>query len=375
MNPLIVVSKRMPYAWMCLILVCAPICPTPPWLNYAAAAEDTVYGAERREGRGYIERVDDVWIRDPTTPTGERLAEIRLPMEWVPAGVFLMGSPDGEPGRERTEGPRHRVQLNAFWMSRFEFTWEVFEAWQRSSANDRSAAKHAMSDARKAAAQLPGPPRPYSDPDFNEDRVNRDHIPATGITALGAQEFCRWLTLRSGRLYRLPTEAEWEYAARAESETAWSFGNTPDRLSQFAWYGRPLKEGAHEVGKLRPNVWGIYDMHGNVAEWVLDMWTDGYLGDARKENVNPWVPRGRSGVGVARGGDWTSVADATRSAARRKVDCRPRVIEENPAWFDLSNDGRRIGFRFVSPVGREGDSKEDSIRMPLEQRGRDPGER
>ena len=144
-----------------------------------------------------------------------------------------------------------------------------------------------------------------------------DSYPATGISWDEAQEFVQKLNDRAGRrLYRLPTEAEWEYAARAESLTAFSFGDDPDDLFQ---YGNCLSrkhddgyEGPAPVGSFKPNQWGLYDMHGNVWEWVEDRY--GLYGSAPE--VDPVGPSGEGEYRVRRGGAYDGKAENCRSSTR-----------------------------------------------------------
>jgi formylglycine-generating enzyme required for sulfatase activity len=201
---------------------------------------------------------------------------------------------------------------------------------------------------------------PYLDPQFESSDVPLDQRPLTGLTQYGAYVFCQWLTLRTGRLYRLPTEAEWEYGARAGTKSAYFFGDSPDRLEEYAWFGRKLETGASGVGKKKPNPWGLYDMYGNVAEWTLDGWTDRYP-DGQGPLKDPWFRRrADQPFGVVRGGDWTSTAAELRSAARRQEDDTfDRVVFTDWHLFSLHEAGRKVGIRVVSPVDLQADGPKD----------------
>jgi formylglycine-generating enzyme required for sulfatase activity len=191
--------------------------------------------------------------------------------------------------------------------------------------------------------------------------TERLDYPVGGLTQDGAQQFCEWLSARTGRTYRLPTEAEWEYAARAGTRTRYFFGDDVKRLSEYAWFGEKVEGGAHPVGRKKPNPWGLYDMYGNVAEWTLDGWSPDYkpFGGGGKVAVDPWVARkDDEGFGVVRGGSWADKAERLRSAARAKqVDRKPTSGEEHFEWYDSTDEGVQVGLRVVSPV--EADREEE----------------
>jgi formylglycine-generating enzyme required for sulfatase activity len=147
------------------------------------------------------------------------------------------------------------------------------------------------------------------------------------------QEFIRWLNAKEGGArYRLPTEAEWEYVARAGTTTRWSFGDSESQLGRYAWYDGNAKRQTHPVGQLQPNPWGLYDMHGNVYEWVQD-WYGKYASDTAVDPVGP----SSGSVRVDRGGSWGSTARNCRSALRflgvpggRVDDLGFRLLREIP---------------------------------------------
>ena len=233
-------------------------------------------------------------------------------------------------------------------MSKYELTWQLYFVWKR---------------------ETDVPVHFYSPPDPGEENgLQMMNEPAAALTQFAAQEFCRWLSRKTGRLYRLPTEAEWEYACRAGTTTAWHFGDDPQRLGEYAQFGGGYYEGSERVGQKKPNPWGLYDMHGNVSEWVLDGWSEDYTQFAGKVRVDPWVPRTDDHEhGVARGGDWTSRPERTRSAARHKeMDEREPDIDENTNWTHRTPAGMRVGFRVVSPVEPAKDGRERSIRKYYE---------
>lgn len=163
------------------------------------------------------------------------------------------------------------------------------------------------------------PTPPYADETFGHAREGH---PCLGMTHHAAMMFCRWLSKKTGKLYRLPTEAEWEYACRAGTTTAYSFGDDPAQLPDYAWFKDNSTDTTHPLGSKKPNAWGLHDMHGNVAEWCVDHFspTDYFAWPTDKPLVRPVrKPTDAKFSHVVRGGSWVDAAAACRSA------CPPRV--------------------------------------------------
>jgi formylglycine-generating enzyme required for sulfatase activity len=279
----------------------------------------------------------------------------------VPGGVFWMGSAGGEPGRGADEGPRRLVQVRPFWMGTCEVTWDEYDLFRRQTRQVTDQVPRTLRFSKwrwPEADAVTGPSPPYPD----EYRgFGRDRYPVVGITHHAAMEYCRWLSAKTGKAYRLPTEAEWEWACRAGTQTAYPFGDAPDRLGDYAWYAANSREETHPVGRKKPNAWGLYDMHGNVAEWCLDHYQkDRYALFAEGcPTVAPVkVPTADRYPHVARGGSWDDPAARCRSAARRssapdwnKFDPdRPRSI-----WWLWDADF--VGFRVVRAVEEQDELK------------------
>jgi formylglycine-generating enzyme required for sulfatase activity len=269
----------------------------------------------------------------------------------IPGGKFLMGSPDNEPGRTEEEGPRHEVEIEPFWMGAYEVTWNEYEIWtfnldiQRRKVNNEP-----TSDLDKLADAVTRPTKPYTDMSFG---MGKDGFPAISMTQLAAKTYCKWLSAKTGRYYRLPTEAEWEYACRAGTKTAYSFGDDPGQLSEYAWHASNSNDAYHKVGTKLPNPWGLYDMHGNVCEWTLDQFTsDFYKKCAGKTVKEPLALPTRLYPQVTRGGSWDDDEPAKlRSAARRgsNNDWKqqdPQIPQS--VWY--FTDAQFLGFRLVRPL-------------------------
>ena len=296
-------------------------------------------------------------------PYKEQIEQASVTFELLPiaGGKFLMGSPDDEEDRNEDEGPQREVEISPFWMSKTEITWDVYDVWASDLDIFRRKVMGLKSSPRDAFAdkyQISQPTKPYTDMTFG---MGKRGYPAICMTQHAARTFCKWLSAKTGRYYRLPTEAEWEYACRAGSTTAYSFGDDPDELEDYAWYFDNTQEGYEKVGQKKPNAWGLHDMHGNVAEWVLDQYDDtGYeeLLDAKANPLNvpkTLYPR------VVRGGGWEQFPEECRSAARlaseedwKKQD--PQIPKS--IWYHT--EARNVGFRVVRPLIEPSEQEKES---------------
>ncbi len=257
----------------------------------------------------------------------------------VPTGSFLLGSPPGEPHRQPDEGPQRKLAVPAFWIGKHEVTWDEYELFM--FAPDLAGpAENEKPDA------VSHPTKPYGDPSFG---MGIEGYPAISMTHHAASKYCEWLSAKTGHFYRLPTEIEWEYAARAGTATAYSFGNDAATLAEHACFGA---EKYAPVGARKPNAWGLYDMHGNVAEWTLDQYhPDAYTKLQPGPATGRWVRSTQPYPHVIRGGSWNDPPELLRSAARRGSS--PEWKKDDPGlpksvWY-LTN-APWVGFRIVRPV-------------------------
>ena len=193
-----------------------------------------------------------------------------IPLAFIPPGSFLMGSPEHEPHRSKTEGPQHEVTLAAFWMAKTPITqaqWREVAGW----------------------------PRVERDLDPDPSRFKGVNRPVEQVSWLDAMEFCYRLSQRTGKNYTLPSEAQWEYTCRAGTTTPFHFGATlTPELANYDGnyvYGNGPKgtyrEQTTDVASFPANAWGLHDMHGNVWEWCLDKWHDSYEG--APTDGNAWM--------------------------------------------------------------------------------------
>jgi formylglycine-generating enzyme required for sulfatase activity len=224
---------------------------------------------------------------------------IGMKLVLISAGTFTMG----ERVEEETllkNAPRHQVTISKnFYLGETEVTQDHFEKVMES----------------------------------NPSRFKGSKLPVDNVSWLDAVSFCQRLSeltaeKAAGRLYRLPTEAEWEYACRAESATKYCFGDNEAELNKYAWTTVNSNDSTHPVGKLKPNRWGLYDMHGNVWEWCQD-WYANYPIEAVTDPQGPLTGTER----VRRGGCWNNGPAYSRSAIR--------------LWYDPSYSSKEYGFRVV----------------------------
>ncbi|MBK8095794.1 MAG: formylglycine-generating enzyme family protein [Planctomycetes bacterium] len=279
--------------------------------------------------------------------------DIGIAMVPIAGGTFTIGSPAGEPGRRDDEAAQLRVTVAPFWLGRTEITWEQYDRFNIDEA--RSQAK--MPDGKSR------PTPPYMDMTFN---MGRDGFPAICMSHIAARQYCQWFGEQTGKFYRLPTEAEWEHAARAGTTTTWSFGDDAAQLAEFAVFAANAEREFPDVGKKpayakvasrKANPWGLFDMHGNVAEWVADAYAADAWTAATGALVDPYRQPGRDDKKrplrfphAARGGSWQDPPAATRSAAR--LSSEPGWNRRDPqlprSWWYLT-EGQHIGFRIARP--------------------------
>ncbi|HYF36429.1 MAG TPA: SUMF1/EgtB/PvdO family nonheme iron enzyme [Prosthecobacter sp.] len=269
------------------------------------------------------------------------------------SGEFMMGSPESEASRIEDEGPQVKVKVKPFWIGKYEVTWDEYEPYQLTSEGrnkDGSRKVWAATDKPEDLTSQPTPP--YQPMDFG---MGRNGFPAICMTQHAANKYCQWLSAQTGHFYRLPTEAEWEYAARAGTKTAYFFGDDPAQLKDYAWYFENAPNFQYSlVGKKKPNPWGLYDIYGNVCEWTLDQFSETTYKDlAAKGGVNSdfWVRSKTPYPHVARGGTYDDDADLLRSAARKASD--PSWKQQDPQlpksiWY--LTDATWLGFRIVRPL-------------------------
>jgi formylglycine-generating enzyme required for sulfatase activity len=333
-----------------------------------AAADPTPAGpaaAKPEPGKNFAQKVEgfktvvvDAQAKPPKTRREDMANQFE--MVYVPGGEVTVGSPEAETGRQPNEGPRYKAKVGAFWMQKFEVTWNDWDMFwydENYLKADNAAAKKLAADA------VTRPTNTFLDETYDH---GRDGHPALSMTHHAAMMYCEWLRKKTGRLYRLPTEAEWEYAARAgKGGTAYFFGDDPEKLGEYAWFKENsrdeenfpelVKGCTHKVGTKKPNPLGLHDLYGNVWEWTLDQYDEKAYEKRAKNplNLNPVdVPTAEKWSHVVRGGSWADKAERLRSASRRvsrsddKEDWQKHDPQEpRSIWWHTRMDV--IGFRVV----------------------------
>jgi sulfatase modifying factor 1 len=278
-------------------------------IKYVALFTLIVAGCRLRDVVDEGEEVPKTYTETVTSKRGE---SISFEMVGVPGGTFVMGSPKDQVGSEDNERPPHKVHVAPFYLCATETTLELFQAYYEETM-DAAKSDASANGNRDNLDAITGPTPVYGDMTMGYGKMH----PAMGMTWHNATTFCEWLSRKTGRKYRLPTEAEWEYACRAGATKVFCCGDDPDRLADFAWYKANSDVETHEVAKKKPNAWGLYDMPGNVREWVRDFYSPKVYENSANESstVDPQGPTSGK-VHVARGGDYNSSIEELRCAAR-----------------------------------------------------------
>ena len=256
----------------------------------------------------------------------------------IQAGKFIMGSKATEKNRKADEGPQKEIQVAAFWMGAYEVTRDELDVFLK----DESTSQNITDDA------ITRPSAQYVDLSWGMGKEGG--YPANSMSQRTAIMYCRWLYEKTKIFYRLPTEAEWEYACRAGTQTAYYFGNDPALLSKHAWYAKNSEDKFHKVGLKLPNPWGLYDMLGNLMEWTLNHYTPNAYVNYKSIDSVP-VANPKKYPKSVRGGGFSETAIELRSANRLHSDPvwnkRDPQIPKSKWWL---TEAKNIGIRLVRPL-------------------------
>jgi len=262
--------------------------------------------------------------------------EISIELVAIEGGAFLMGTKNSS--RNADEKPAHQVEVDGFWMGKYEITWKQYDTFVYDRINDEEF--QIPSKMKELGVDMvTGATVPYVDMSFG---MGKGEFPAVNMTQYAALMYCKWLTAKTGVFYRLPTEAEWEYVCKKGKTDKVS------TLNNYAWYDENAGEKYEKVGTKKPNALGIYDMLGNVSEWVLDQYDKAYYSSSPKKN--PWNKPTKLYPLVIRGGSWVDTADkiccTNREYSQTNWKQRDPQIPKSNWWF---TDAEFVGFRIVRP--------------------------
>jgi formylglycine-generating enzyme required for sulfatase activity len=295
----------------------------PKAANSAAPADEHAEVAAIRErilaNKGNPEGTKQYKVTIPNTGVSYEMIDI-------PAGDFNMGST-----AQADEQPVHKVSVPTFWMQAHEVTWDEYRLFMFANQAGEIAHKDATVDA------VSRPTRPYVEMSFG---MGINGFPAISMTQHAANKYAEWLSSKTGEFYRLPTEAEWEYACRANAPA-------PSPLSDYAWFSTDSSGKYQKVATKKPNAWGLFDMLGNVMEWTADQ----YVAYKPGEQKDPWEKPTEPYPIAVRGGSWNDPAAAVTCSVRVQSDASWK--QQDPQlpksiWYET--DAQWLGFRLVRPA-------------------------
>lgn len=249
----------------------------------------------------------------------------------IPSGEFLLGSSAQDIGHKADEGPQRRVKMNAFWMGKTEVTYDEYQLFFEEARDPEP------KPATNGPDAVTRPSPPYIDFTLGMGKVGG--FPANSMQQYSAIMYCKWLYAKTGIFYRIPTELEWEYACKAGQKIP------IEDLDEYAWYAKNAQEKYHQVGLKKPNAFGLYDMLGNVSEWVLDHYDpEGY------RKLESPVFTDKYADAIIRGGNFQDEKELVSPTARFAAD--PVWNRRDPQipksiWWNA--DAPFVGFRIIRP--------------------------
>ena len=318
-------------AFLLLLTCCSSLCD--------AAESETLGIVSQRPAEGRSVPCDaGFMVAYTTTIPG---TDVEFTMVPVPGGEYEFAR-----GEETI-----KVRLEPFWMGKTEVTWGEYKeymklgiAFDRFERLEIRQLDEANDDNRVDAVTAPSD---LHDPDFVFENGERPTQPAVSMRQYAAKQYTKWLSLISDQFYRLPSEAEWEYTCLAGSKGVYSFGDDEDKLDEYAWYDDANDWETGDVGTKLPNAWGLHDMHGNAAEWVLDGATAEF--EAKQAIAWPTEEYNR----IAKGGSWISYAE--ECCVRVRLISSVDWLHQDPdtpqsPWWLQGSDVPEVGFRLLRPL-------------------------
>jgi formylglycine-generating enzyme required for sulfatase activity len=270
-------------------------------------------------------------------------SSLKFTMQPIPAGSFVLGSPATEKERNSDEGPQKKLLIPAFWMGAFEVSRDEFDVFYKDGTTPQN-----------TADAVTRPSAQYVDLSWGMGK--QGGFPVNSMSQYAALMYCRWLYTKTGIFYRLPSEAEWEYACRAGTATVYYFGENAADLDKYAWYAVNSANKFQKSGQKLPNAWGLYDMLGNVSEWTLDHYEEKAFDKLADNAADPGPAFSSSRYPkVVRGGGYQEEAWQLRVAHRGKSDPswnkRDPQVPKSKWWL---TEAASVGFRLVRPLKQPG---------------------
>jgi formylglycine-generating enzyme required for sulfatase activity len=263
--------------------------------------------------------------------------DLSFKMAAIPAGKFKIGSPVQERSRNEDEGPQKQIELSGFWMGTKEVTFAEWDLYFKDNSLPQT---KTIDGVTRATPQ-------YIDLTWGMGRDAKH--PTNSMSHTAAIMYCKWLYTKTGIFFRLPTEAEWEYACRAGTTTTYPFGNDAQSLKEYGYFKDNSNGKFQHVGMLKPNPWGLYDMLGNLSEWTMDQYDQAYY--EKINGKNPMTTVGAKYPKTVKGGaymdDASELRCANRIVANANWNVRDPQIPKSKWWL---TDGMFVGFRVVRPL-------------------------
>ena len=260
-------------------------------------------------------------------------SNLSIEMIFIPGGEYTMGN----------KKSNANTQVSSFWMSKYEITWDIYQLFVDESFENTDLIIKTKNDIIIIDG-FSGPTVPYTDMSFG---MGKEGFPAVNMTHFAASRFCQWLSSVTGNLYRLPTEAEWEYACRSGTSGDYYYGDDINLIDEYSWNKNNSNNSYQMVGQKIPNKWGLHDMLGNVSEWVADSY-DVNIFKSKKLRNDPFIFSESKYPKVYRGGSWNdepvSLLTHKRFYSDNSLQKRDPQIPKSQWW---NTDAPNIGFRIV----------------------------
>ena len=259
-------------------------------------------------------------------------SDLSIEMIFIQGGEYTMGN----------KNSNVNTQISSFWMSKYEITWEIYNLFMEFDQSNKS--EYIIDGDTIKVDGISKPTTPYTDMTFG---MGYEGFPAVNMTHFAASKFCKWLSLITGNYYRLPTEAEWEYACRSGTSSDYYYGDDISLIDEYSWNKNNSDNSYQRVGQKIPNKWGLHDMLGNVSEWVADSYDDNIF-KSKKLKKDPFIFSESKYPKVYRGGSWndepSSLLTHKRFYSDNSLQKRDPQIPKSQWW---NTDAPNIGFRIV----------------------------